>query len=515
MDIVLKRNMNIGTGAAENDGEFLSECFLRTPEYSSLLDFDDKKMILLGRTGCGKTALMNMLKNDVDVFIPIKPEIFVFQYINNIPFVNAMKEEGINLEIFYKFLWMHEIISHIIKNYFAYHKKDFFKILSENTKNAGRISELKKYLDTYGNIFFEEQGITKLTAEIEKKIAGEMGYADFFKVKGTLTQSQKQELQTKASQCVNATQISQLKNVISLLKEYFDLNKQRKTIVTIDDLDQNWVDDDSKYKLIHALLDALRMFIDIPNLKVLVAMRADLLAKTCEVMNRQNEKDEAFTLKINWNENALIQILDKRINYLFRNKYQKSLNITFKDLFNCNINGNLAVNYIIERTMMRPRDAITFVNMCIAKADGYTHITSDAIINAEEEFKYNRLEALKHEWAYNYPNIEEYIKALYCLGNEFYYSDAIFKYSEVEGILYASNKQSDPVVQSFLICGKEDSFCQEASIKKLLNVLFTIGIIGFKDKRNNIVYASPNRPMLNELDYSNNLKFVVHPLFQK
>ena len=80
-----------------------------------------------------------------------------------------MKEEGINLEIFYKFLWMHEIISNIIKNYFAYNKKDFLKVFSETAKNSGRVSQLKKYLGEYGNIFFEEQSAAKLTAEIEKK----------------------------------------------------------------------------------------------------------------------------------------------------------------------------------------------------------------------------------------------------------------------------------------------------------------------------------------------------------
>lgn len=105
MDFILRRNMNIGTGTAENDGEFLTECFLKTPEYCSILDFTDKKMILLGRTGCGKTALINMVEKDVNVFIPIKPDTFALQYINNIPFVNAMKSEGINLEVFYKFLW--------------------------------------------------------------------------------------------------------------------------------------------------------------------------------------------------------------------------------------------------------------------------------------------------------------------------------------------------------------------------------------------------------------------------
>lgn len=42
---------------------------------------------------------------------------------------------------------------------------------------------MKKYLDEYGNIFFEEQSAAKLTTEIEKKVAAEMGDTDFFKIK--------------------------------------------------------------------------------------------------------------------------------------------------------------------------------------------------------------------------------------------------------------------------------------------------------------------------------------------
>lgn len=514
-NIVFKRNMNIGTGTAENDGEFLRECFIETPEYQSVLDFDDKKMILLGRTGCGKTAIINMVEKDVDIFISVKPDTFALQYINNIPFIKAMKEEGINLEIFYKFLWLHEIISNIIKQYFAYNKKDFFKAFTEKLCSNTRIVQLKKYLDEYGNIFFEEKSAEKITTEIEKTLAAELGYSDFGKIKGALTESQRQEIQSKASQCINTTQINQLKNVVALLKEYLENNKQRKIIVAIDDLDQNWIDEDSKYKLINALLDAIRLFIDVPNLKIIIAMRADLLAKTCKVMNRQNEKDVAFTLKLNWNRNMLINLLNKRIEFLFEHKYQKNLKVTFKELFDCEVCGEKGYDYILRRTMMRPRDAITFVNLCIAESDENNSITPNAIIRAEKDFRYDRLSSLSHEWAHNYPNIETYMKTIYILGNTFSYKIALDKYDDLEGTLLASNKNDDPLVEMFLSCAKNDTYCQEASLKKLINVLYMIGLIGKKGGDGSIIYSTPNQPVLNELDYIDDIQFEIHPLFAK
>ena len=88
-------------------------------------------------------------------------------------------------------------------------------------------------------------------------------------------------------------------------------------------------------------------------------------------------------------------------------------------------------------------------------------------------------------------------------------------YDSIEGSLLASNKFDDPIVQKFLSCQKGDMYCYEVNLKSLLNVLFTIGLIGIVDKSNNITYATPNRPMLNELDYNGNMRFSIHPLFRK
>ena len=63
-EITFKRSMNIGTISAENDKEFLENCFIESPEYDEIRDFNNKNMILLGRTGSGKTALLNKIKDN-------------------------------------------------------------------------------------------------------------------------------------------------------------------------------------------------------------------------------------------------------------------------------------------------------------------------------------------------------------------------------------------------------------------------------------------------------------------
>ena len=512
-EIVFKRSMNIGTISAESDTEFLEQCFLETPEFEELCNFKSKKMIILGRTGSGKTAILNKIKERVDYYIEIKPDTFALQYITNVPFVSKMEKEKVNLDIFYKFLWLHELISQIIKNYFSYNRRKLIDELSEKVSDIGRISQLKKYLNEYDGIFFDEGTTEKITKEIEKQIAATIG-TDITNINGKLSDTVKSEIETKASQYINKKQISQLKNIITLFKEYFGQNKQKKIVVVIDNLDENWINLDSKYKLIDALLNAIRLFADVPNMKILLAMRADLLAKTCDITHRQNEKDESFTLRLNWTPKMLKELLDKRIEFLFNYKYKKNTKITFSDIFSFNINDINATDYIISRTMMRPRDVISFVNHCIFQADNETIITEHDVLEAEKIFKQERYKALEHEWVNIYGKIDTYFKIIYKLGNSFNFNDIINSdnFSDIEVIAYSNDSLAERIYNRNV----DDNSLKEEFVKDLINILFTIGLIGIKDDNTNqINYSTPYRATLSELDFSENLNFEIHPLFRK
>ncbi|MCZ5120897.1 DNA repair protein, partial [Escherichia coli] len=71
-----------------------------------------------------------------------------------------------------------------------------------------------------------------------------------------------------------------------------------------------------------------------------------------------------------------------RINHLIKNKYQSSRTITMKDIFNFEIDNVYADDYILDRTMLRPRDAISFVNYCLKECDGHVSINQDIVLMA-------------------------------------------------------------------------------------------------------------------------------------
>lgn len=515
MEIRFERRMNLGTGTAESDGDFLSQCFLETPEFYTLRDFDDKKMILLGRTGTGKTALLKELSKGVGVSIEIKPDKFALQYVSNLPFIQELRSQGVNLDIYYKFLWLHEIMSRIIKEYFAYRKRDFIDTLTSHIKNFSRISQMKRYFEENGNVFFEEGSIERITNKIERDLGAELGI-DTVRLLGKLSTSQKSEIQTRTATKVRDSQINQLKNIIELLREYLDKNRQKRILVIIDDLDMNWIDGNSKYYLLSALLDAVRMFVDIPNLKILLAMRADLLMKTCEVAKRQTEKDKAFTLDLNWTKDSLRQVLDKRINWLFCHKYSKHQEVSFSDIFgSCSVDGITASEYILDRSMMRPRDVIVFVNYCIREAESKLAIDSDAILSAEKIFRRDREQAICFEWKENFPEIQECLNALCVCPQEFDVNELVENfYDKIEGEIFQNAEhENEPLVRSFLETDSSNLKKKKENIENLISIFFLIGVVG-KIENGSSFFSSPSIPTLTRRDYMGSSRFVVHPLFR-
>ena len=59
--IVFRRNSDIGAPDAEADDLFLSHCFTDTGDLATLLDCQNPKCLVLGRTGSGKTALLKQV----------------------------------------------------------------------------------------------------------------------------------------------------------------------------------------------------------------------------------------------------------------------------------------------------------------------------------------------------------------------------------------------------------------------------------------------------------------------
>jgi len=101
---VFKRNDRIGAAAAEDDFDYLSECFIDTGDLEVVKDLKDIRQIIVGRTGAGKSALITMLENELNEHvIRIYPENLALTYVSNSTIIKYFEDIGVNLDPFINF----------------------------------------------------------------------------------------------------------------------------------------------------------------------------------------------------------------------------------------------------------------------------------------------------------------------------------------------------------------------------------------------------------------------------
>lgn len=154
-----KKHMSVGEAAAEDDKKFLEECFVDIGDYEILEDTNTPESIVTGRTGVGKSALLEQLAKNNDRVIKIEPEELALKHISNSTILNFFEGLGVNLDIFYNLLWQHTLTVELIKDKYnidcAQARLNFFSsisgMLSGNQKRNRRSNILKNGVTSFGS----------------------------------------------------------------------------------------------------------------------------------------------------------------------------------------------------------------------------------------------------------------------------------------------------------------------------------------------------------------------------
>src|SRR5205823_5545717 len=94
------------------------------------------------------------------------------------------------------------------------------------------------------------------------------------------------------------------------------------------------------------------------------------------------EKYQPLLLNLRWTKEELLSLLNRRIEKMVRRQYTKDP-VTWSDLLPQQIHRQQTSDYLIERTMYRPRDLIVFFNFCIEQAVDRPEITARMVSQAE------------------------------------------------------------------------------------------------------------------------------------
>ncbi|HEY6191918.1 MAG TPA: ATPase [Bacteroidota bacterium] len=531
-----RKNVDIGSIAAEND-RFLKTCFLDTGQIENLEDMEDPKRIILGRTGTGKTAIINELKKKDWNIVSIDPEALSLQYLSNSTILQYLNQLGVHLDLFYKLLWKHIFTVELLKSRYQLEDEESQnKFLSSIFSYFGKNKKKRKaieYLVEWTGSFFEttEYRVKEITQKLEDKISAEMGCdikAITANAESTSSSSieQKAEILKKAQSAVNSIQIVELNDLLNLMQTDIFTDVQKKYFLLIDDLDKDWVDQSVVYDLIKALLDTVTDFSHrIKNVKVVIALRENILEKILRSQGKrgpQREKYDPLYLQLFWTPEELTELIDLRVDQLLTGQYTSSEKVSHQDILpHKSKYREDGMTYILDRTFLRPRDLIHFLNICFKSSVGKTAFGWDTIKSAELEYSKSRLDSVFDEWRENYPSLDKVFGLFSNFESPFSTSDisneALGKFIEEIFDVVKNQAQTvnwlDQMVQIFLDSG--DSAFPEIKLR-MINVLYVVGFLGVKERgKNSIKYSFLPEGNLVPEDLHSGMKLFIHPAFHR
>lgn len=280
----------------------------------------------------------------------------------------------------------------------------------------------------------------------------------------------------------------ELANLVRLLKEDVFVDSQQPWYVVIDDLDEDWAEDTIRFRLIKGLIEAIRKLIKVRNVKIVIALRDDLfhaVVRSTKTTGSQEEKYEALFLDLRWTRRQLRDLLDLRVNQLFKRKYTNAT-VGIDDILPSTKTKILykdPLDYILERSFLRPRDAIQFFNEGFAVADGRTRLTNSIIRDAERTYSIKRLRSLYDEWRSIYPNLSDYVELLQRSKKIFVLDDIDLETIEnfVINCCSASDRKRGPMYESSMAY-VDQRIPKETLLLEIMSHLYRVSVIGVRNE---------------------------------
>lgn len=530
-DQLIWRNLSIGAPDAEADRALLSACFIDTGALDQIRDPDNHASIVLGRTGQGKSAILLRLKEVEQNTIEIRPVELAFRFVENSTVIRFFEEAGVNLNLFYRLLWRHVLVTELIRKRFDLRDRGALeRWLGEITVRFNKDSAKAKslaYLRTWGESFWQETEVrlTEVTQKIESELSASLeGTLAAVKLKAganeKLTEAERAEVIARGSAVVSKIQIADLNRVMALLAEEAFRDHKNKYYITIDSLDEDWVSNAAKLRLIRSLIEEVRTFRgELKPVKIVMALRQDLIEKVFDQTRDggfQEEKYEIYYARVNWTRSDLQELLSKRVNEVFRRKYTNK-SVGFEDIFPRIRGGESPFDYIFDRTFARPRDVIAFANECFRVAEQRPRVSWAAIQEAESSYSRKRKNALVDEWLNSLPSVRTSLELLQGMPETFTRSSISEMNIEVVATQLATTDKEDDLVRLCKKALEPKSVVTDAQIlSAIIQTLYHVGAIGVKYGAESPFYWSyRDQPSISLGDAKRVISVRVHKMLWK
>jgi hypothetical protein len=254
--------------------------------------------------------------------------------------------------------------------------------------------------------------------------------------------------------------------------------------------------------------------------KVITALRRDLFDLVFDKTRDsgfQEEKYESHLLTLSWSKDDIKEILNSRVKEIYRRQYT-SQDVDFSDVFpKIKTGGGISpLDYIVERTLFRPRDAIQFANECFKMSFDRPKISWRGLYAAEANYSSKRLKSLWEEWSEYYPALENTIEILRGITTPFSRSIISEKRFEDACIELHDIDKNDPCINLIKILYKPGSKLSESDVvSHILMAFYHVGLIGIKiSTLDTFIWSHVDQPRISKGEMKRTNQIKIHKMFR-
>lgn len=483
-EFYLSQLPTFGKISAENEQKGLMNYFVQTQTYLNAKRDDTRKIYYVGHRGSGKSALFNYLMHDLrkhssNIILSITPEEFSYGMFSKV------EHQCYEMKSVYSVIWKYTlytsifrvVIKDVIKNKISKRIQDEIEIIKKYLTDNELLTE---NINTTFFDFFDKFNISRKNI----KLSG-------VNIDGS---SRRDDIAL-----INLLNMKDMQKAISALRR---LLNTYNIYIFIDELDTGWDNSDESKNFLHGLFSAVNKLKEEDGVVVYLSLRQDMYNNLPSIFN-DTEKIRDEIEELYWNKDTLKALIGLRLlNFLPKHRtkdvaYTKAIDIVFE---------NKVLEYIIDHTLHRPREVITYCNMCLdmykkslfGDSMNVGKIDMNILESVENSFSTHRLNEIANEYSYQYPSIVSIF--LFFENNNIFYN-----LRELSEILYECIIElSDKFGVDFWAVKYIDS------TEKLIKKLYEIGFIKIYSEHFNkyLSYYEVNFQTLKNIE-----KIQIHPTF--
>ena len=534
VDFKFRVEDDVGSLSAEND-DFLEWTFYDHGYLRVLRDSSDRRSVVVGRTGIGKSALLLRLRHTGHRVRVIDPLSISLETLVNQSLLPKLASAGVNLDPFFRFFWRYVFVVEVLHTWQEARKDFSWKTmvaeLSDKFRNPAQARRRAQILDDIrqwtGPEFWEradtvakkifEKVDRSMTAALKLDHVGEAAST------GSSETSISSDLVPKAQSILNELCVQRVKESYELLSEDILTDPQKPLFILIDRLDTAWVDAPFYYQLINALIDVVGEFAELENVKIVIALREDIVAVLhgASERHRQREKQETMFLRIHWTQNQLREMIDDRLTTMLKDRYGGEVSLRTLLPPKKPHMAQRTEDYVLDRALQRPRDLIDFINRALrlTAQEGRSRITWDLLNRAELEYSHARLKAIEDEWRINYPGLGLLLNSFRGFQNGTLISQ--LESSRLNELIRAGERSSRDALRERGYLPHEYYLMLESGAEyydiwqAIASVLYRIGFLGVKFSAQEPLLYAFELPFGVDRAITDRMPIHVHPAFSR